>query len=240
MLGTTWRCPRKENRGKVIQARCLVGAGAARPNSQSIARHLDVFAWTSTDMPGINPNLLGHRLTMDNRIRPVVQRRRKFNEERRLIIKTETQKLLSVGHIREIQYPEWLANVVLVRKANDRWRMCVDFTDLNKVYRKDSYPLPSIDSLVDSASGCRLLSLKNVGATYQCLMERILTLMLGRNMKAYEDDMVVTFKEKKKHVTDLEEYLETIGKYNLKLNPKKCEFGVEAGKFLGFMLTDVS
>ena len=80
--------------------------------------------------------------------------------------------------------------------------------------------------------------LKNVCATYQCLMDRILAPMLGRNVQAYIDDMVVTSKEKKKHVTDLEELFATIGKYNLMLNPEKCGFGVEAGKFLGFMLTE--
>jgi len=50
--------------------------------------------------------------------------------------------------------------------------------------------------------------------------------------------MVITSKEKKQHVTNLEELFATIGKYNLKLNPEKCVFGVEAGKFLGFMLTE--
>jgi len=69
---------------------------------------------------------------MDARVRPVIQRRRKFNEERHLVIREETQKLLSAGHKREIQYPEWLTNMVLVKKANGKWRMCVDFTDLNK------------------------------------------------------------------------------------------------------------
>ena len=83
-------------------------------------------------MPGIDPDLLCHHLSMDATVRPVRQRRRMFNEERRLVVREETQKLLSAGHIREIQYPEWLANVVLVRKANGKWRMCVDFTDLNK------------------------------------------------------------------------------------------------------------
>ena len=83
-----------------------------------------------------------------------------------MIIKTETQKLLNADHIREIQYPEWLANVVLVQKANDGWRMCVDFTDLNKACPKDSYPLSSIDSLVDSASECRLLSFLNAFSGY--------------------------------------------------------------------------
>jgi len=81
-------------------------------------------------------------LGIDPKVRPVCQRIRKLNEERRLVVQEETKKLLNAGHIRKIQYPEWLANVVLVKKANGKWRMCVDFTNLNKVCPKDSYPLP--------------------------------------------------------------------------------------------------
>ena len=80
-------------------------------------------------------------------------------------------------------------------------------------------------------------SLKNGGATYQRLMDRILAPMLRRNVQAYVDNMVVTSGEQKQHVANLEELFETVAKYNLKLNPEKCVFGVEAGKFLGFMLT---
>ena len=94
-------------------------------------------------------HFLCHRLTMDTRVRPVVQRRRKFNEERHWIIRAETQKLLNANHIREIQYPKWL--------ANGKWRMCVDFTNLKKLCPNNSYLLLNIDFLVDSASGCRLL-----------------------------------------------------------------------------------
>jgi len=80
--------------------------------------------------------------------------------------------------------------------------------------------------------------LKNVGATYQRLMDRIPAPMIGRNVQAYVDDMVVTSKEKDQHVVDLEELFTTIAKYDLKLNPEKCVFRVEAGKFLGFLLTE--
>jgi len=241
-----------------------------------IACHLDAFAWSASDMPGIDSNFLCHRLTMDPKVRPVCHRRRKLNEERCLVVQEETKKFLNAGHIREIQYPEWFANMVLVKKANGKWRMCVEFTDLNKASPKDSYPLPSIDALVDNASGCRMLSfldafsrynqikmhprdecktafmtetscycyivmrfgLKNAGATYQRLMDKVLAPMLGRNVHAYVDDMVVTSQERVQHVTDLEELFATIAKYRLKLNPEKCVFGVEVGNFLGFLLTE--
>lgn len=69
-------------------------------------------------------------------------------------------------------------------------------------------------------------------------MDRILAPLLGQNMQAYVDDMVVTSKKKEQHVTDLEELFTTIAKYNLKLNPEKCVFRVEVGKFLGFLLIE--
>jgi len=80
--------------------------------------------------------------------------------------------------------------------------------------------------------------LKNAGPTYQRLLDSILAPMLGQNMQAYVDDMVVTSEEKNQHVADIEELFTTLAKYNLKLNPKKCMFGVEAGKFLGFLLIE--
>ena len=130
--------------GKMFNLGRLLSLEEQEEVAAVISRHLDVFAWTASDMPGIDPGFLCHHLTMDAKVRPVRQRRRKFNEEGCLVVKEETQKLLSAGHIREIQYPEWLANVVLVKKANGKWRMCVDFIDLNKACPKDSYPLPNI------------------------------------------------------------------------------------------------
>jgi len=70
--------------------------------AEVIARHLDTFAWSASDMPGIDPDFLCHHLTMNPKVRPVRQRRRKFNEERRLVVQEETKKLLNAGHIREV------------------------------------------------------------------------------------------------------------------------------------------
>jgi len=152
--------------GKVFKLGRLLSQEKQDEVATVISRHLDAFAWSASDMPGIDPDFLCHHLTMDPKVRPIRQRRRKFNEERRLVVQEETKKLLSAGHIREIQYPEWLVNVVLVKKANGKWRMCVDFTYLNKVCPKDSYPLPSIDALVDNASGYKMLSFLDAFSGY--------------------------------------------------------------------------
>nr|KYP53530.1 Uncharacterized protein K02A2.6 [Cajanus cajan] len=200
-------------------------------------------------MPGIDPDFLCHMLAIDPNAKAVIKKRRKFGEEKRRAITEETKKLVMAGHVHEIQYPTWLANVVMVRKSNGKWRMCTDFTDLNKACPKDSYPLPNIDCLVDGVSGYKLLSfmdaysgvmpfgLKNAGATYQQLMDKVLLNKLGRNVEAYVDDMVVKSTSINWHFDDLQELFDTIDKYQLKLNPEKCSFGVQARKFLGFLLT---
>ena len=82
-----------------------------------------------------------------------------MSEERKQIDKAEVQRLLDAGVIRPIKYPTWLSNVVLVKKKNGKWRMCVDFMSLNKSCPKDDFPLPRISALIDSAAGCELLSL---------------------------------------------------------------------------------
>ena len=78
----------------------------------------------------------------------------------------KVNKLLLAGFIWEVYYPNWLANVVLVKKANGKWRMFVDFTDLNKTCLKDSFPLPMIDRLVDSTAGHKLLTFMDAFSRY--------------------------------------------------------------------------
>ena len=81
-----------------------------------------------------------------------------FAPERDNTIKEEVQKLTTAHFIREFYYPDWLAKVVMVKKANGKWRMCMNFIDLNKAFLKNSYPLPHIDQLVDSIVSHQLLS----------------------------------------------------------------------------------
>ncbi|CAJ2642757.1 uncharacterized protein LOC123899916 [Trifolium pratense] len=242
----------------------------------TLRSNVDLFAWKPSDMPGIDESIITHKLAISPKVKPVSQRKRKVGEERRTAIDEEVSKLKEAGFIEEIKYPEWLANVVLVKKANGKWRMCVDFTDLNKACPKDPYPLPNIDRLIDGTSGYKMLSfmdaysgynqirmnaldaphtafmsntcnynyrvmpfgLKNAGATYQRLMDRIFARQIGKNLEVYIDDMVIKTVEGGSHQDDLKDILASVRKFNMRLNPAKCSFGVQAGKFLGFMLTN--
>ena len=119
-------------------------------------------------MPGIDPEIIMHKLQVDPQFPPVRQKRRKFAPERHEIINNEIKNLLGAGFIREVQYPEWLANVVVVKKKNGKWRVCIDFTDLNKSCPKDPFPLPHIDKLVDTAAGHQLMSFMDAFSGYNC------------------------------------------------------------------------
>ncbi|RDX59105.1 hypothetical protein CR513_61911, partial [Mucuna pruriens] len=216
----------------------------------------DVFARSANDMPGIDPNFMCHRLPVMPGARPVIPKKRKQGEEKCKAAREETQKLLTVGFIREVHYPKWLANVVMVRKPSGKWKMCTDYTDLNKACPKDSYPMSSIDRLLDGVVRFALLSfmdaysgynqirmhqqdeektafitddgdfcykimsfgLKNAGATYQRLMDKIFKGVMGTNA--------------------LKRVFNILRKNKLRLNPGKCSFGVRAGKFLGFIMTE--
>jgi hypothetical protein len=99
-------------------------------------------------------------------MKSVKKKRRRFAPERVEATAVEVEKLLKALFIQEIYYPDWLANVVLVKKSNGKWRMCVDFTDLNKACPKDRFPFPRIDALVDSTSGYELLSFMDAFSGY--------------------------------------------------------------------------
>ena len=109
---------------------------------------------------------MSHRLNIDPSKKPVRQKRWAMDAERYQALKEEVDKLLSCDFIKESFHPSWLANPVLVKKPNGKWRTGVDFTNLNKAYRKDNFLLPRIDQLVDVTLGHALLSFMDAYSGY--------------------------------------------------------------------------
>ncbi|XP_059635424.1 uncharacterized protein LOC132277602 [Cornus florida] len=163
---------------------------------------------------------------------------------------------------------------VMPRKKNRKWRVCIDFTNLNKACPKDSFPLLRIGQMVDATTGYERLTfldaysgynqipmelidedkasfvtergtycykvmpfgLKNAGATYQRLINKIFKSQMGGTVEAYIDDMVVKSKKKDNHLEHLQDVFDVLRKYRIKLNPTKYSFGVSSGQFLGYMV----
>ena len=117
-------------------------------------------------MGGIDPAIITHRLNVSPSYKPVKEKRRSFAPERQKAVNEEVSKLLQAGAIIEMEYPEWLANVVLVKKANGKWRLCIDFTDVSRACPKDSFPLPRIDLIIDATAGHELLSFMDAFSGY--------------------------------------------------------------------------
>ena len=117
-------------------------------------------------MTGINPTHASHRLNVAPSAKPVRQKVRRFHPNRHLIIQTEVDNFLQNGFIKAVKYPEWLANVVVVLKKGNKWRVCVDYTDLNDACPKDSFPLPRIDQIVDASVGHGMLSFLDAFSGY--------------------------------------------------------------------------
>jgi hypothetical protein len=117
-------------------------------------------------MISVVSDVIEHSLNVDPSFRPRKQRLRKMSDDKAEGAWNEVKRLLSARVIREVKYPEWLANTAMVKKANGKWRMCIDFTDLNKACPKDEFPLPRIDSLVDAAASSELMSLLDYYSGY--------------------------------------------------------------------------
>ena len=117
-------------------------------------------------MPEIPWDVAEHALRLILGLKLAKQRLCRFDDERRRAIGEEIAKLLVAGFIREVFHSDWLANPVLVKKKTGKWRMCVDYTRLNKACPKDHFPLPCIDQIVDSTSGYEILSFLDAYSGY--------------------------------------------------------------------------
>ena len=119
-----------------------------------LKRNIDVFTWNAYEAPGVDPSFIYHHLNVNPSVIPRKQPPQLSSKDHSDAVKDEVMKLKRAGAIKEVFYPEWLANTMIVKKKkNGKWRVCVDFTDLNKFYPKDPFPMPRIDQLVDATVG---------------------------------------------------------------------------------------
>jgi hypothetical protein len=131
-----------------------------------LSQNKDIFAWSALDLVRVSRSIIEHGLGIDPSVCPKKQRLRKMSDEKTEAAKAEVHRLLEANFIEPIAYPTWLANVVMVQKKSGKWRMCIDFTSLNKVCPKDNFLLPWIDKIVDSAAGCEVMSLLDCFSGY--------------------------------------------------------------------------
>jgi hypothetical protein len=223
----------------------------------------DIFAWSPSDMSGILREVVEHSLDILPHSRTVQQRLRRFDEERRRAIGVELRKLLEAEFIKEVFHFTWLANPVLVKKKNGKWRMCVDYTSLNKACPKVPFPLPRIDQIVDSTAGCELLCFLDAYSGYHQIkmkesdqlatsfitlfgmycyvtmpsMQHVFGDHIGRTVEAYVDDIVVKTRKADDLVDNLRIAFGCLRANGVKLNPEKCVFGVPRGMLLGYIVS---
>lgn len=116
-------------------------------------------------------------------------------------------------------FPKWLANTVVVKKKNDKWRVCVDFTNLNQSCPKDPFLVPKINQLVDATVGHqRMIFLDAFQGYYQRIVTRMFKDLIDKIVEVYINDMVVKTKESKRHTCDLVEVFDVLRQHKLRLN----------------------
>ncbi|KAK1616823.1 hypothetical protein QYE76_022340 [Lolium multiflorum] len=126
----------------------------------------DCFAWDYTEMPGLDRSIIEHRLPLKKGFRPFQQRARQMKAEVLEEVKKEIKKMLDAGFIRPCRYAEWISNVVPVEKKDGRWRVAIDFRNLNSATPKDEYPMPVAETLINAAAGHKILSFMDGNAGY--------------------------------------------------------------------------
>jgi len=123
-----------------------------------LRKYKEAFAWDYPDMKGIDPQLCTHHIYIEKDPRLVRQPQRRLNPHLKDVVKAKLQKLLDVNFIYPISDSKWVSLLVVVPKKNGKWRICVDYRELNTVTQKYHFPLPFIDQVLDTLVGKKLFS----------------------------------------------------------------------------------
>jgi hypothetical protein len=128
----------------IAEQKVLFGSQLSKEQEEALLKFLfnnkDVFSWSANDLCGVNRDVIEHSLNVDPTVRPRKQKLRKMSDDKAEGARNKIKRLLSARVIREVTYPEWLDNIVMVKKANGKWRMCIDFTDPIRRVRRINFP----------------------------------------------------------------------------------------------------
>ncbi|KAM1594417.1 hypothetical protein ACFX10_000832 [Malus domestica] len=224
---------------KPLFVSALLSAGEIEKYYQLLLEFKDVFAWTYKEMPGLDPIIAVHHLAVKPGTRPIKQTQRRYRSELIPQIEAEIDKLIKAGFIREDDFPLLIIEIMVDATTGHE---ALSFMDGSSGYNQIRMALADEELIAfrtPKGIYCYKVmpfGLKNAGATYQRAMQKIFSDMLHKNVECYVDDVVVKTKKRSNHLKDLRVVFERLRKYNLKMNPLKCAFGVTSGKFLGFIV----
>ncbi|KAL2243861.1 UNVERIFIED_CONTAM: Retrovirus-related Pol polyprotein from transposon 17.6 [Sesamum indicum] len=195
--------------------------------------NVDMFAWSLSDCSGINPEVIVHRLNVDPAMRPVQQKKRSFSAEKNRLIQ---KRSLFKGPLLSAKI-----NVLVDSTAGfELFSMMDAYQGYHQIYMPKEYREKTL-FITGRGIYCYNVmpfGLKNAGATYQRLVNRMFKELIGRTMKVYVDDMLVKNNKAYDHLEHLKQAFDLMRSYGMKLNPTKCTFGVGGGKFLGYMVSE--
>ncbi|GJR21985.1 reverse transcriptase domain-containing protein [Tanacetum coccineum] len=204
-----------------------------------LRRNLDIFAWKPADMTGVPRHITEHRLNVQEGCPPIRQKRRGQTADRNKVIQEEVGKLVDVRIMKEVYYHGWLSNPVMnVESLCGFPFKC--FLDSYKGYhqikmvKEDEEKTAFITSQGKYCYSKMPCGLRNAGATYQRLVDKAFHKQVGRNLEVYVDDLDIKSRTEEEIIRDIEETFKKLKEIIMKLNPKKCTFGVEDGMFLGY------
>nr|CAN66653.1 hypothetical protein VITISV_014606 [Vitis vinifera] len=226
------------------------------------------IGWQISDLKGISPLVCTHHIYMEEEAKPIRQLQRRLNPHLQEVVRAEVLKLLQAGIIYPISDSPWVSPTQVVPKKsgitmvqNEKgeeittrltsgWRVCIDYRKLNAITRKDHFPLPFIDQVLERVSGhpfyCFLdgysgrmpFGLCNAPATFQRCMLSIFSDMVERIMEVFMDDITVYGGTYEECLVNLEAVLHRCIEKNLVLNWEKCHFMVRQGIVLGHIISE--
>ncbi|GJT05336.1 reverse transcriptase domain-containing protein [Tanacetum coccineum] len=195
-----------------------------------LKENMEVFAWEPSDIVGVPRRLIEHTLNVNTSVEPVCQKRRLFYPEKSKVVLKEVDEWIKAGIIRPIVRlkPSWGLDTNVFLDAYKGYHQI-------QMSREDE---KKTALYTDQGTYCYTkmpFGLKNARATYRRLIDAAFQSQIGRNLEAYVDDIVIKSSNKKALLADIAEMFDNLRKINMKLNQKKCSFGVEEGNFLGYM-----